>query len=77
MAIKTFNVQQDTYEKFSGFCKENGISMSKQVEFFMESFIEEDPEARKEYLEKIDRIRKTKSIRIGSMKDFRKRYNVE
>ncbi|MFH1505912.1 MAG: hypothetical protein ABIE94_02890 [archaeon] len=74
MVLKTFNVQEDTYAKFSGFCKENGISMSKQVDFFMESFVEEEPEARKEYLEKLDRIRKGKFIRVDN---FAKRYGLE
>jgi len=74
MAIKTFNVQQDTYEKFSGFCKEHGISMSKQVDMFMENFLEEEPVARKEYLKKLNRIRKGKFIRVDN---FAKRYGLE
>ena len=32
MVLKTFNVQEVVYGKFSHFCKEHGISMSKQVE---------------------------------------------
>jgi len=74
MAIKTFNIDENIYKKFSTFCKENGISMSKQVEFFMGSQIEEEPKARKEYLEKLARIRKQKSIHVGSLEDFKKRY---
>lgn len=77
MALKTFNVQEDVYSKFSSFCKEHGISMSKQVEIFMESMIEEEPEAKKEYLKKLERIRKQKDILIGTLADFRKRYAID
>lgn len=77
MALKTFNIQEEVYGKFSRFCKEHGISMSKQVEIFMGSMIEEEPEAKKEYLEKLDKIRKQKSIHIGTLEDFRRRYGVE
>ena len=77
MVLKTFNVNEDVYNKFSNFCKEFGISMSKQVEFFMRSIVEEEPEAKKEYLKKLDRIRKQKTIHIGSLEDFRRRYGIE
>lgn len=69
MALKTFNVQEEVYNKFSSFCKEHGISMSKQVEIFMESMVEEDPEAKQEYLQKLDWIRKGKFIRVKSIAD--------
>lgn len=77
MALKTFNVESETYRKFSEFCKESGLSMSKQVDFFMKSIVEDEPEAKKEYLKKLDRIRKQKSIHIGSMAAFKSRYGVE
>ena len=73
MVLKTFNVQEETYHKFSRFCKEHGISMSKQIEFFMRSIIEEEPEAKKEYLKKLDRIRKGKFL---SVKNFAERYGL-
>lgn len=73
MVLKTFNVQEEVYAKFSAFCKSMGLSMSKQVEMFMESFLEEEPEAKKSYLKKLDKIRKGKFIRV---KDFGKRYGV-
>ena len=73
MVLKTFNVQEETYAVFSRFCKEYGISMSRQIELFMRSMIEEEPEARKEYLEKLDRIRKGKFIRV---KSFAERYGL-
>ena len=73
MVLKTFNVQEGVYKKFSHFCKEHGVSMSKQVEFFMESIIAEDPEAKKEYLEKLERIRKGKFIKV---QNFAERYGL-
>jgi hypothetical protein len=47
--------------------------MSKQIELFMESVIEEDPEAKKKYLEKLDRIRKGRFIRVNN---FAQRYGL-
>ena len=74
MAIKTFNVNEEVYHKFSTFCKENGISMSKQVEIFMESQMEDEPKAKKEYLEKLERLRKGRFI---SVNNFAERYGLE
>ena len=71
MVLKTFNVEEVVYHKFSSFCKAHGVSMSKQVEMFMESILEEDPKAKQEYLEKLDRIRKGKFIEV---KSFAERY---
>jgi len=73
MVLKTFNVEETVYSKFSSFCKEHGISMSKQVQFFMQSMIEKEPEAKKEYLEKLERIRKGKFIRVNN---FAERYGL-
>ena len=53
------------------------MSMSKQVEMFMESVVSKEPEAKKEYLEKLDRIRKQKTALTGNLEDFRKRYGIE
>ncbi len=77
MVLKTFNVEDETYRKFSDFCKGNGISMSKQIEFFMKSIIEEESEAKEEYIEKLNRIRKQKSLHIGSLENFKMRYGVK
>jgi|TARA_Y100000310_G_scaffold12782_1_gene13173 antitoxin component of RelBE/YafQ-DinJ toxin-antitoxin module len=77
MVLKTFNVEEDVYKEFSSFCKGNGISMSKQIDFFMKSIVEEEPEAKKEYLEKLNRLRKQKTIHIGSLENFRKRYGMK
>ncbi len=72
MVLKTFNLDEETYKKFSEFCKENGFSMSKQVNFFIESQITEEPKVRKEYLEKLERIRKGKFIKFSSVEDLDK-----
>ena len=73
MVLKTFNVQEGVYKKFHDFCKGHGVSMSKQVEMFMESMSEEEPEAKKEYLKKLDRIRKGRFIKVESLA---KRYGL-
>lgn len=73
MVLKTFNVEEVVYKKFSDFCKGHGVSMSKQVELFMESMLEEEPEAKQEYLKKLERIRKGKFIRVSS---FANRYGL-
>jgi len=73
MSIKSFNIEDKTYKKFSEYCKGNGISMSKQAEFFMKSVIEEEPKAKKEYLAKLDRIRKGKFIKV---KNFANKYKL-
>ena len=70
MVIKTFNVSEDIYVKFSEYCKELGLSMSKQVDMFMRSQVEDEPEVRKEYLEKLEKIRKGKFVKVkGSLMD--------
>ena len=73
MVLKTFNVSEEVYLRFSRFCKEYGISMSKQVEMFMASQIEEEPKVRREYLEKLDKIRKGRFVRI---KNFDEHYGL-
>ncbi len=74
MVLKTFNLEEDTYKQFSDFCKQNGMSMSKQVNIFIKAQIEEKPKVRAEYLQRLDAIRKGKFIRVGNIEDFRKRY---
>jgi hypothetical protein len=72
MALKTFNIQEEVYNKFSQRCKENGISMSKQVQFFMQSMVEEEPKLRKEYIERLERARKGPFIRVKKISDLYK-----
>jgi antitoxin component of RelBE/YafQ-DinJ toxin-antitoxin module len=74
MVIKTFNLEEEVYKKFSDFCKENGLSMSKQVNIFIKAQIEVKPKVREEYLAKLDNIRKGRFIKVGSIEDFKKRY---
>lgn len=71
MAIKTFNIEEGVYKQFSGYCKGNGISMSKQVELFMRSMVEDDPKVKQEFLERLEKIRKGKFIKVNS---FAERY---
>jgi len=47
--------------------------MSKQIEMFMISMTEEEPKAKQEYLEKLERIRKGKFIRVDN---FANRYGL-
>ena len=60
MTIKTFNLDDKVYKKYSKFCKENGINMSKQIEFFICSQLAENAKTRNKYLDKIKAVRKGK-----------------
>ena len=73
MVLKTFNVKESAYLKFSKFCKAHGISMSKQISMFMESMVEREPKAKEEYLKKLERIRGGGFI---SVKGFAERYEA-
>ena len=64
MVLKTFNLEDETYRKFSEFCRENGLSMSKQVDIFIKAQIEEIPKVRENYLQKLEAIRKGRFIKI-------------
>ena len=43
----------------------------------MRSMVEERPKAKKEYIDKLNRIRKQKTIHVGSLKDFKKMYGIK
>ncbi len=75
MVLKTFNLDNETYDKFSEFCKENGLSMSKQIDIFIKAQIEESTKVREEYLKKLELIRKGRFIKARSTEDFNKRYS--
>ena len=75
MVLKTFNLDNETYDKFSEFCKENGLSMSKQIDIFIKAQIEESPKVREEYLKKLEFIRKGRFIKVGNFEDFNKMYS--
>jgi len=72
MVLKTFNVQEEVHKRFSDFCKGRGISMSKQIEWFMESMTAQDKEVRKEYLKKLEEIKKRKYHKFSSISELRK-----
>lgn len=72
MVLKTFNINEEVYDKFSKFCKEHGISMSKQVEIFIESQIVEEKEVKPEYLKKLEKIRKGKFHKFNTVAELRK-----
>ena len=74
MVLKTFNLEEETYKKFSEFCRQNGISMSKQIDIFIKAQLEEKPKVRAEYLQRLEAIRKGKFIKVGGIEDFNKRY---
>ncbi|MFH1585649.1 MAG: hypothetical protein ABIB79_02695 [archaeon] len=73
MVLKTFNLDEENYRKFSEFCKEHGLSMSKQINFFIEAQMAEEPKLREEYLKKLEAICKGKFIRVDN---FSKRYGL-
>ena len=70
MVLKTFNLDEEIYKKFSEFCKENGISMSKQVNLFIQAQIEQEPKVREEYLEKLRKIWAGPYHRYGSVDEL-------
>ena len=74
MVIKTFNLEEDVYNKFAEFCKEHGLSMSKQVNIFIQAQVETRPKVREEYLRKLEAIRRGRFIKLGNMDSFKKRY---
>jgi hypothetical protein len=71
MVLKTFNVHEEVHRKFSDFCKERGVSMSKQIEWFMESMVAKDKEVKKEYLDKLERIKRGKYHKFSSISELR------
>ena len=73
MSLKTFNVDEAVYKKFSRICKENGLSMSKQVDWFMRSMVSE-PKVKKEYLKKLERLRKGPFVRVDN---FSKHFGLD
>lgn len=70
MVLKTFNLEEGVYKKFSDFCRENGISMSKQVNLFIKAQMAPEPKVREEYLKKIDRLMKGKFIKVKDLNEI-------
>jgi antitoxin component of RelBE/YafQ-DinJ toxin-antitoxin module len=74
MVLKTFNLDEETHRRFAEFCRENGISMSKQIDLFIRSQIEDEPEVRPEYVKKLRKIEKEgKFISFKNIGELRKR----
>jgi len=71
MTLKTFNVQEEIYQKFSKFCKSRGISMSKQVELFMESQMEPEKDIKGSYHKKLNKIREGKYHKFNTVAQLR------
>jgi antitoxin component of RelBE/YafQ-DinJ toxin-antitoxin module len=69
MALKTFNVDDAVYRKFSAACRENGMSMSKQIEFFMRSMVGEE-RVKASYIRKLEKLRKGPFVRIDNFSEF-------
>ena len=57
MVLKTFNVEEESYSKYANFCKENGVSMSNQINTFIKSQVETRPKVREDYLKKLDELK--------------------
>ncbi|MFQ5406586.1 MAG: hypothetical protein ACE5DI_05520 [Candidatus Micrarchaeia archaeon] len=74
MVVKSFSLSEEVYRKFAVFCKARGISMSKQVEFFMESVLEKEPAASETYLKRLNRLRKERFIAV---ENFSSRYGLD
>ena len=70
MVLKTFNLDDETYKKFSEYCKQRGLSMSKQVDIFIKLQLTDKEEVREEYLKKLDEIRKGKFIKVEDLNDI-------
>ena len=65
MVVRSFSVSEEVYRQFAEFCRARG--MSKQVQFLMESFIDNEPSAKEAYLKRLEKIRKGKFIRIKGL----------
>ncbi len=74
VVVKSFNVSEDIYRRFALFCRERGISMSRQVQFFMESVLDKEPQASKKFLKRLDKVRSGKFIVV---EDFGARYGLK
>ncbi|MFH0961309.1 MAG: hypothetical protein V1820_01350 [archaeon] len=70
MAVKTFNITEQIYRDFRDFCKENGFSMSKQVEIFMRAQLEEKEIVREGFLRTLERLRKGKFVKVKNLDEI-------
>lgn len=56
--------------------KDKSQAINKMAQEF-EKFVRIEPEIRPEYVRKLKEIQKQKPIKIGSVNDFRKRYELK
>ena len=59
--------------------KYNLNDKGEAVQFVVSEYIEnkDEPELRPEYIEKAKKIMKQKVIKVGTIEDFRERYNIK
>jgi antitoxin component of RelBE/YafQ-DinJ toxin-antitoxin module len=74
MVLKTFNIDATTHAQFAAFCRAHGMSMSKQIQMFMQSVISDEPNVKEAYQKKLERIKKGKFFRV---ENFAARYGLE
>ena len=60
MVLKTFNLDEEVYGEFSEFCKENGISMSRQINIFIQAQMAKKSVDRNKLLDKLKKMRELK-----------------
>lgn len=70
-ANKVLNVLKAEYG-----LKDKSQAINRMAKEF-KRFVKVEPEVRPEYIRKLMKIHKQKSIRIGSINDFRKRYGLK
>ena len=63
MVLKTFNLDEETYKKFSEYCRDRGISMSKQIDLFIKAQLAESDEDRQVLHEKLGLKTKEKTVK--------------
>jgi len=68
-ANRVLNIVKATY---------NLRDKAEAIEFVVGEYIEQknEPELRPEFIKKMEKIMKQKTIRIGSLKDFKRRYGL-
>ena len=69
MALKTFNIDRKVYGIYSKHCKQNGISMSHQVE----NFLRKEMDKIKFGMEKIEKVSEKRIVEMQKLaKDMEK-----
>jgi phage/plasmid-associated DNA primase len=63
MALKTFNIDKKVYDIYSKHCKQNGISMSHQVENFFKKEIDKI----KFGMEKIEKVSEKRIVEMQKL----------